>query len=87
MGKEHTHIFAHNFLNIQLIFNLEKVLVSWDLDPITVYINACWSCRTRLDSKFHLIRSFFEIFAKMSYYFMFKMKQKLIQTQLDSKFH
>ena len=28
MGKEHTHIFAHNFLNIQLIFNLEKVLES-----------------------------------------------------------
>ena len=25
MGKEHTHIFAHNFLNIQPIFNLQKV--------------------------------------------------------------
>ena len=24
MGKEHTHIFAHNFLNIQPIFNLPK---------------------------------------------------------------
>ena len=29
MGKEHTHtIFAHNFLNIQPIFNLQKVLRS-----------------------------------------------------------
>ena len=26
------HIFAHNFLNIQLIFDLQKVLKSWDLD-------------------------------------------------------
>ena len=26
------HIFAHNFLNIQAIFNLKKVLKSWDLD-------------------------------------------------------
>ena len=25
------HIFAHNFLNIQLIFNPQKVLESWDL--------------------------------------------------------
>ena len=25
-----THIFTHNFLNIQLIFNLQKVLESWD---------------------------------------------------------
>ena len=30
-----THnVFAHNFLNIQLIFNLKKALESWDL---------CWS--------------------------------------------
>ena len=26
------HILAHNFLNIQVIFNLKKVLESWDLD-------------------------------------------------------
>ena len=26
------HIFAHNFLNIQLIFNPKKGLESWDLD-------------------------------------------------------
>ena len=26
------HIFAHNFLNIPPIFNLQKVLESWDLD-------------------------------------------------------
>ena len=27
--RTYTHIFAHNFLNIQLIFNPEKVLESW----------------------------------------------------------
>ena len=26
------HIFACNFLNIQLVFNLKKVLKSWDLE-------------------------------------------------------
>ena len=26
--QTHPHIFAHNFLNIQLIFNLQKVLES-----------------------------------------------------------
>ena len=26
------HIFAHNFLNNQLIFHPQKVLESWDLD-------------------------------------------------------
>ena len=26
--RTHTHIFAHNFLNIQPIFNLQKVLRS-----------------------------------------------------------
>ena len=32
-GKRiYTHIFAHNFLNIQPIFNPEKVLGSWDLE-------------------------------------------------------
>ena len=28
----YTHIFAHNFLNIQLILNSQKVLKSWDLE-------------------------------------------------------
>ena len=42
-------VFAHNFLNIHLIFNLEKVLKSWDLELFnhttnTVYIKACWRC-------------------------------------------
>ena len=32
MGKEHPHtFFAHNFLNIQPIFNLQKVLEGSDL--------------------------------------------------------
>ena len=26
------HIFTYNFLNIQLIFNPQKFLESWDLD-------------------------------------------------------
>ena len=30
--RTYTHIFAHNFLNIQPIFNQEKVLESWDLE-------------------------------------------------------
>ena len=30
--RTYTHIFAHNFLNIQPIFNPEKVLKSWDLE-------------------------------------------------------
>ena len=46
MGKEHTHIFAHNFLNIQPIFNLQKF---WKAETLsistipsnTVYIKAC----------------------------------------------
>ena len=36
------HIFAYNFLNIQPIFNLQKVLESWDLglsnDTIKYYV-------------------------------------------------
>ena len=37
------HIFAHNFLNIQAIFNLKKVLESWDLDlSNAMYVEACW---------------------------------------------
>ena len=28
--KTHPHIPTHNFLNIQPIFNLQKVLESWD---------------------------------------------------------
>ena len=51
MGKEHTHtFFAHNFLNIQWIFNPQKVLKaetqSFSTIPSnTVYIKACRRCR------------------------------------------
>ena len=31
MSKIYKHVFAYNFLNIQRIFNLEKVLKSWDI--------------------------------------------------------
>ena len=39
------HIFAHNFLNIQVIFNLKNVLESWDLDLSnhTIQCNVCRS--------------------------------------------
>ena len=30
--RTYTHIFAHNFLNIQLLFNPQKNLRSWDLE-------------------------------------------------------
>ena len=41
------HIFAHNFLNIQLIFNPQKVLESWDLDLSnhTIQCYVCWRGR------------------------------------------
>ena len=41
----HIHIFAYNFLNIQPIFNLKKVLESWDLGPSnhTIKFYASWS--------------------------------------------
>ena len=43
--KKDIHIFAHNFLNIQVIFNPKKVLESWDLDLSnhTIQCNVCWS--------------------------------------------
>ena len=39
--RTYTHIFAHNFLNIQLIFNLQKVLESWDLGLFNHTIKYC----------------------------------------------
>ena len=39
--RTYTHIFAHNFLNIQLIFNLQKVLRSWDLELFNHTIKYC----------------------------------------------
>ena len=43
--KKDIHIFAHNFLNIQAIFNPKKVLESWDLDLFnhTIQFNVCQS--------------------------------------------
>ena len=38
------HIFAHNFLNIQPIFNLKKVLESWDLD-LSNHTIQCYICQ------------------------------------------
>ena len=42
--KEHTHVFTHNFLNIQLIFNPQKVLESWDLGLFNHTIK-CYLCQ------------------------------------------
>ena len=41
------HIFAHNFLNIQPIFNLQKVLESWDLD-LSNHTIQCYVCQSML---------------------------------------
>ena len=35
------HIFACNFLNIQPIFNLKKVLKSWDLE-LSIHAIKCY---------------------------------------------
>ena len=45
--KKDIHIFAHNFLNIQWIFNPKKVLESWDLDLSnhTIQCHVCWRGR------------------------------------------
>ena len=37
----YTHIIAHNFINIQPIFNLQKVLRSWDLELFNHTIKYC----------------------------------------------
>ena len=39
--RTYTHIFAHNFLNIQLIFNPQKVFRSWDLELLNHTIKYC----------------------------------------------
>ena len=41
------HVFAHNFLIIQAIFNQKKVLESWDLDLSnhTIQCHVCWRGR------------------------------------------
>ena len=35
--RTYTHIFAHNFLNIQPIFNPQNVLESWELELFTYH--------------------------------------------------
>ena len=39
--RTYTHIFAHNFLNIQPIFNPQKVLRSWDSQLFNHTIKYC----------------------------------------------
>ena len=54
--QTHPHIFAHNFLNIQLIFNLQKVLESWDWGLFNQYY-MCQYChhKTRVSNAFNAI--------------------------------
>ena len=55
--KTHSHISAHHFLNIQPIFNLQKVLESWDwgLFNHTIQYYICWHCqhKTRISNAFN----------------------------------
>ena len=46
------HVFAHNFLNIQWIFNLKKVLESWELELFnnTIKSYVCWTLFQSLTS-------------------------------------
>ena len=55
--KTHPHISAHNFLNIQLIFNLQKVFESRDWGLFTQPYYMCWYCRykTRISNAFNAI--------------------------------
>ena len=39
--RTYTHIFAHNFLNIQPIFIPQNVLRSWDLELFNYTIKYC----------------------------------------------
>ena len=39
--RTYRHIYAHNFLNIQSIFNPQKVLESWDLGLSNHTIQYC----------------------------------------------
>ena len=39
--RTYTHIIAHNFINIQSIFNPQKVLRSWDLELSNHTIKYC----------------------------------------------
>ena len=39
--RTYTHIIAHNFINIQPIFNPQKVLKSWDLE-LSNHTNSKW---------------------------------------------
>ena len=64
--RAYTHIFAHNFLNIQLIFNPEKVLESWDLElfnhTITYCVHLSMSKMSKID-QVHLMKGFNAMYA------------------------
>ena len=57
--KTHPHIPAHNFLNIQLIFNPQEVLESWDWELFNHTINTIYvdTVDTRQGSLMHSMLS------------------------------
>ena len=57
--KTHRHIPAHNFLNIQSIFNPQKVLESWDCGLCNYTINTIYvdTVDTRQGSLMHWMLS------------------------------
>ena len=57
--KTHPHIPGHNFLNIQLIFNPQKVLQSWDWGLFNYTINTIYvdTVDTRQGSLMHSMLS------------------------------
>ena len=45
--RTYTQTFTHNFLNIQLIFNPQNVLESWDLE-LSNYTIKSYACSSML---------------------------------------
>ena len=67
--KTHPHIPAHNFLNIQWIFNLQKVLESWDSGLFHHTINTIYvdTVNTRQGSLMHSMLSMLTLSIQFSH--------------------
>ena len=67
--KTHPHIPAHNFLNIQCIFNLQKVLESWDSGLFNHTINTIYvdTVNTRQGSLMHSMLSMLTLLIQFSH--------------------
>ena len=64
--KTHPHIPAHNFLNIQSIFNPQKVLESWDSGLFNHTINTIY-VDTRKESLMHSMLSMLTLSIQFSH--------------------